>query len=107
MSDTPAASTDPPEGLRRRRLARAAAAFDLTVHPDHPADPVTVDQREARAREPGCDLSTWLIQRHATAADLARPAADRPVYCPECGRSAWRETNPGTPPPGRRLTGLG
>jgi hypothetical protein len=106
MSDTPADSTDPREQLRRRWLAHAAAAFDLMFHPDHQADLVTFDQREARACELGRDLSTWLVQQHANADDLAHPAADRQVLCPRCGRPARRKTGPDSPPPGRRLTGL-
>jgi hypothetical protein len=106
MSDTPTASTDPREELRRRWLAHAAAAFDLMFHPDHQPDLVSFDRREARACELGRDLSTWLIRRHANADELARPAADREVTCPKCGRPARRETDPGSAPPGRRLTGL-
>ena len=105
MSDAPA-STDPRAELRRRWLAHAAAAFDLMFHPDHQPDLVTFDQREARACELGRDLSAWLIQQHANADELARPAADREVRCPKCGRPARRTTAPGEPPPGRRLTGL-
>ena len=106
MSDTPAASTDARGDLRRRWLAHAAAAFDLMSHPDHQADPVTFDQREARACELGRDLSTRLVQPHANADELARPADDRQAPCPRCGRAARRKTDPGSPPPGRRLTGL-
>jgi hypothetical protein len=106
MSDTPTASTDPREELRRRWMTHAAAAFDLMFHPDHQADLVTFDQREARACELGRDLSTWLIQQHADADELARPAADQAFVCPRCGRPARRKTDPGAPPPGRRLTGL-
>ena len=106
MSDTPAVSSDPREDLRRRWLSHAAAAFDLMFHPDHQADLVTFDQREARACELGRDLTTWLIQQHANADELAHPAADREVVCPRCGRPARRKTEPGTPLPGRRLTGL-
>jgi len=106
MSDTPAASTDPREELRRRWLAHAAAAFDLMFHPDHQADLVTFDRREARACELGRDLSTWLVQQHANGDGLARPGADREVLCPKCGRPARRKADPGAAPPGRRLTGL-
>ncbi len=106
MSDIPAAATDPREDLRRRWLAHAAAAFDLMFHPDHQPDLGTFDQREARACELGRDLTPWLIQQHANADDLARPAADRQVLCPKWGRPARRETGSGDPPPGRRLTGL-
>ncbi len=106
MSDTAATLTEPREELRRRWLAHAAAAFDLMFHPDHQADLVTFDRREARACELGHDLSTWLPQQHANADDLARPAADQEVVCPRCGRPARRKTEPGSPPPGRRLTGL-
>ena len=106
MSDAPAASTDPREDMRRRWLAHAAAAFDLMFHPDHQPDLVTFDQREARACELGRDLTTWLIQQHANADQLARPAAGQEVLCPRCGRPARSKTDPGTPPPGRRLTGL-
>jgi hypothetical protein len=107
MSDTPVASTDPRDELRRRWLAHAAAAFDLMFHTDHQADLVTFDQREARACELGRDLTTWLIQQHANADASARPAADQEVPCPRCGRAARRrKTDPGAAPPGRRLTGL-
>ena len=106
MSDTTTVSTDPRGDLRRRWLARAAAAFDLMSHPDHQADLVTFDQREARACELGRDLTTWLIQQHVNADEPAHPAADRPVLCPRCGRPARGKIEPGTPPPGRRLTGL-
>lgn len=105
MSDA-TTSTDPREELRRRWLAHAAAAFDLMFHPDHQVDLVTFDQREARACELGRDLSTWLIQQHANADELARPAPDQEVVCPKCGQPARRRTDPGEPPPGRRLTGL-
>ena len=106
MSDTCTISTDAHEELRRRWLAHAAAAFDLMFHPDHQADLITFDQREARACELGRDLSTWLIERHANADESAQPAADQQVLCPRCGRPARRKTEPGTPPQGRRLTGL-
>src|SRR5947209_20079321 len=106
MSDTPTASIDSREELRRRWLAHTAAAFDLMFHPDHQPDLVTFDQREARACELGRDLTTWLVQQHANADDLARPAADRHVLCPKCGRAARRKTDPVAAPPGRRLTGL-
>jgi hypothetical protein len=106
MSDSPATSPDSREELRRRWLAHAAAAFDLMFHPDHQADLVTFDQREARACELGRDLTTWLIEQHANADEMARPAADREVLCPRCGRPARRKTGPGPAPPGRRLTGL-
>jgi hypothetical protein len=106
MSDTPAASTESREDLRRRWLAHAAAAFDLMFYPDHQADLVTFDQREARACELGRDLSTWLIQQHANADELAQPTAAQQVLCPKCCRPARKKTEPGTPPPGRRLTGL-
>lgn len=106
MSDTPIAATEPREELRRRWLSHAAAAFDLMFHPDHQADLITFDQREARAGELGRDLITWLIQQHANADELARPADDREVLCPKCGRAARRKTDPAAPPPGRRLTGL-
>lgn len=105
MSDAPA-STEPRDELRRRWLAHAAAAFDLMFHPDHQPDLVSFDQREARACELGRDLSTWLIQQHANADELARPAADREVTCPRCGRPARRKTDPDEAPPGRHLTGL-
>src|SRR3954471_17235771 len=105
MSDTPTATTDPRQDLRRRWLAHAAAAFDLMFHPDHQADLVTFDQRESRAGELGRDLTTWLIQQHANADELARPAADREILCPRCGRVTRRKTEPGAAPPGRRLTG--
>jgi hypothetical protein len=105
MSDAPV-STDLRDELRRRWLAHAAAAFDLMFHPDHQPDLVTFDQREARACELGRDLTTWLIQQHANADDLAHPAADQAVVCPRCGRPARRKADPGAPPPGRRLTGL-
>ena len=105
MSDAPI-SSDRHEELRRRWLAHAAAAFDLMFHTDHQADLVTFDQREARACELGRDLTTWLIQQHANADELARPAAEREILCPRCGRSARRKTDPGAPPSGRRLTGL-
>jgi hypothetical protein len=101
MSDTLAASTEPREDPRRRWLTHAAAAFDLMFHPDHQADLVTFDQRETRACELGRDLTTWLIQQHANADELARPAADRQVHCPKCGRPARCKTDPGEPPPGR------
>jgi len=94
------------EALRRQFLAHAAAAFDLMFHPEHQADLVTFDQREARACELGRDLTTWLIQQHANADERARPAADREILCPRCGRPARRKTDPDSPPPGRRLTGL-
>src|SRR5215212_9973108 len=106
MSDTPAASTDTREDLRRRWLAHAAAAFDLMFHPDHQPDLITFDQREVRARELGRDLSAWLIQQHANADDRARPAEADPVACPKCDRPARRATDPGQPPPARRLTGF-
>src|SRR5215211_5476034 len=106
MSDTPTASTDSREDLRRRWLAHAAAAFDLMFHPDHQPDLVTFDQREARACELGHDLSAWLIQQHANADDRARPAEADRVTCPKCGRPARRVTEPGEPPPARRLTSL-
>jgi hypothetical protein len=106
MSDAPAGPTDPRDDLRRRWLAHAAAAFDLMFHPDHQADLVTFDQREARACELGRDLTTWLIEQHANADQLARPAAYHQVLCPRCGRPARRKIEPGSPPPGRRLTGL-
>jgi hypothetical protein len=105
MSDAPA-STDPRDELRRRWLAHAAAAFDLMFHPDHQVDLVTFDQREARACELGSDLSTWLIQQHANADEMARPGDDREVHCPRCGRPARRRADPGTTPPSRRLSGL-
>lgn len=105
MNDAPV-STDPRDELRRLWMAHAAAAFDMMFHPDHQPDLVTFDQRETRACELGRDLSTWLIQQHANADDLARPAADREVSCPRCGRPARRKTDPDAPPPGRRLTGL-
>jgi hypothetical protein len=105
MSDAPT-STDPREDLRRRWLAHAAAAFDLMFHPDHQPDLITFDQRESRACELGRDLSAWLIQQHANADELARPAADREVVCPRCGRPARRKAEPGASPPARRLTGL-
>ena len=96
MTDSPSSTpTANAEAVRRQWLAHANAAFDLMFHPDHQADLVTFDQREARACELGRDLSTWLIQRHANAADLARPAADRQVVCPKCGRAARRKTDPG------------
>ena len=106
MSDTPTATSDPREELRRRWMAHAAAAFDLMFHPEHQADLVTFDQREARACELGRDLTTWLIQQHANTDALAHPAADQQVLCPKCGQPARRKTEPGAPPPGRRLTGL-
>jgi hypothetical protein len=106
MSDTPVTSTDPREELRRRWLSHAAAAFDLMFHPDHQADLVTFDQREARACELGRDLSTWLIQQHANGDEAAHPTAEQRVLCPRCGRAARRKTEPDTSPPGRRLTGL-
>lgn len=105
MSDPPT-TTDPHEDLRRRWLAHAAAAFDWMFHPDHQADLVTFDQREARACELGRDLTTWLIQQHANADDQARPAEHQQVLCPKCGHPARRKTDPDTPPPTRRLTGL-
>jgi len=105
MSDAPA-STDTREELRRRWLAHAAAAFDLMFHPDHQADLVTFDQREARACELGSDLTTWLIQQHTNADELAHPTADQQVLCPKCGRPARRKSDPASAPPGRRLTGL-
>jgi hypothetical protein len=106
MSAPFSSSPDSHEELRRRWLSHAAAAFDLMFHPDHQADLVTFDQREARACELGRDLSTWLIQQHVNADEAARPAADQQVLCPKCGRVARRKTDPGTPPSGRRLTGL-
>lgn len=106
MTDTPIASSDPREDLRRRFLAHAGAAYDLMFHPEHQADLVTFDQREARACELGRDLITWLIQQHANTDELARPAADRQVLCPKCGQPARRKTEPSAPPPGRHLTGL-
>jgi hypothetical protein len=106
MGETFTASTDARDELRRRWLAHAAAAFDLMFHPEHQADLVTFDQREARACELGRDLSTWLIQQHANADESAHPAADQQILCPRCGRPARSKTEPGTPPPGRRLTGL-
>ena len=106
MSDSPATSPDPREDLRRRWLAHAAAAFDLMFHPDHQVDLVTFDQREVRAWELGRDLTAWLVQQHANADELARPAAGQQVSCPRCGRPARGRTEPGSPPPGRRLTGL-
>ena len=106
MSDTLTDSTDSHEELRRRWLAHAAAAFDLMFHPDHQVDLVTFDQREARACELGRDLTTWLIQQHANADAMARPAAGHEVLCPKCGRPARRTTEPAAPPPVRRLTGL-
>src|SRR5690348_8145367 len=106
MSDAPTGPTALRDDPRRRWLADAAGAFDLTFHPDHQADLVTFDQRESRACELGHDLTTWLIEQHANADELARPAADQPVLCPRCGRAARRKTDPGTPPPGRHLTGL-
>jgi len=105
MSDA-TTSTDPREELRRRWLAHAAAAFDLMFHPDHQGDLVTFDQREARACELGRDLSAWLIQQHANADDGARPDDGHQVACPKCGRPARRATEPGEPPPARRLTCL-
>lgn len=106
MSDAPTAPTDVRDDLRRRWLAHAAAAFDLMFHPEHQADLVTFDQREARACELGRDLTTWLIQQHANADEAARPAVDQEVLCPKCGRVARRKTAPDTSPPGRHLTGL-
>lgn len=106
MSDAPAAPTEPRDDLRRRWLAHAAAAFDLMFHPEHQADLVTFDQREARACELGRDLTTWLIQQHANADELARPAPGLEVTCPRCGRPARRKADRGATPPGRRLTGL-
>jgi hypothetical protein len=106
MSDTSPNATDPREDLRRRWLAHAAAAFDLMFHPDHQADLVTFDQREARACELGRDLTTWLIQQHANADEKARPAEHHPVACPKCGRPARRLTDPQAPPLARRLTSL-
>ena len=78
MSDTPHNTTDPPEGLRRRWLAHAAA-FNLMFHPDHQADLVTFDQPEDRACELGRELTTWLIQQHANADETARPAEQQPI----------------------------
>src|SRR5689334_16905428 len=106
MNDAQPQPAEPREELRRRWLAHAAAAFDLMFHPDHQADLVTFNQREARACELGRDLSTWLVQQHANADELARPEAGREILCPRCGRPARRKADPGTPPPGRRLTGL-
>ena len=106
MSDTSTASTGSRDELRRRWLAHAAAAFDLMFHPDHQADLVTFDQRETRACELGRDLTGWLIQQHANADESAHPATDQQVLCPRCGRPARRKTDPDSPPPGRRLTGL-
>jgi len=105
MSDTPTASPDSREELRRRWLAHAAAAFDLMFHPDHQVDLITFDQREARACELGRDLTTWLIEQHTNADEMAHPTADRQVLCPRCGRPARRKIDPGAPQ-GRRLTGL-
>jgi hypothetical protein len=106
MSDTPPNATDPREDLRRRWLAHAAAAFDLMFHPDHQADLVTFDQREARACELGHDLTTWLIQQHANADEKARPAEHQQIACPKCGRPARRLTDAHAPPLARRLTSL-
>jgi hypothetical protein len=106
MSNASATSTDSREELRRRWLAHAAAAFDLMFHPDHQADLVTFDQREARACELGGDLTTWLIEQHANADAAAHPAADQSVLCPRCGRAARKKTEPGASPPSRRLAGL-
>ena len=106
MSATSPTATEPREDLRRRWLAHAAAAFDLMFHPDHQADLVTFDQREARACELGRDLTTWLIQQHANADDQARPTEDQPITCPKCGRPARRLTDAQAPPPARRLTSL-
>src|ERR1044072_2331607 len=100
MSDIPTASTGPREDLRRRWMAHAAAAFDLMFHPEHQADLVTFDQREARACEVGPPLTTGLIPQHATPAERPRPAADQQVLCPKCGQPARRKTDPGAPPPG-------
>jgi endogenous inhibitor of DNA gyrase (YacG/DUF329 family) len=105
MSDAPTASTDSREELRRRWLAHAAGAFDLMFHPDHQVDLVTFDQREARACELGRDLTTWLIEQHTNADEMAHPTADRQVPCPKCGRPARRKIEPGAPQ-GRCLTGL-
>jgi len=106
MSDTPTVATDPRADLRRRWLAHAAAAFDLMFHPEHQADLVTFDQREARACELGRDLTAWLIQQHANADDQARPAEHQQVLCPKCGHPARRKTGPDVSPPTRRLTSL-
>ncbi len=106
MSDPSPASTEPREDLRRRWLAHAAAAFDLMFHPDHQADLVTFDQREARACELGRDLTAWLVQQHVNADELARPAEHTQILCPKCGHPARRNTDPDGPPGTRQLTSL-
>lgn len=105
MNDTSPAGSDPREDLRRRWLSHAAAAFDLMFHPEHQADLITFDQREARACELGRDLTTWLVQQHVNADELAQPPADQPIACPRCGRPA-RQAEPDAPPLDRSLTGL-
>ena len=106
MSDTLAASTDTREDLRRRWLARAAAAFDLMFHPDHQPDLVSFDQRERRALELGCDLTAWLLQQHVNADPHARPSEQAPPACPKCGQPARRVHPPGRAPDERPLTTL-
>jgi hypothetical protein len=106
MLDAALTDSDPREELRRRWMAHAAAAFDLMSHPEHQADLITFDQREIRAGELGRDLTTWLIQQHVDADELARPPADQSIACPKCGRPARSPTEPDAPAPGRRLTGL-
>ena len=74
MEQPPAEAPDPRAELRRRWLAHAAAAFDLMFHPDHQADLVSFDQREARALELGGDLTAGITVESARAA--ANPAME-------------------------------
>src|SRR3954452_13262699 len=98
MSDTPAASTDPRQDLRRRWMAHAGAAFDLLFHPDHQADLVTFEQSERRVVELMRDLGAWALQQQANADPDAAPHPDSPVACPRCARPAQRVEQPDAGP---------
>jgi hypothetical protein len=105
MSEQPSSPADR-EALREQFLRHAAAAFDLMFHPEHQADLVSFDQREARAVELMRDLGSWLLQRQTNADPAARPPQGQPVNCPKCGRPGHRLNDPDEPLPDRPLTTL-
>ena len=67
------------EILRRRWLARAAAALDLMCDPQNENQVMTLDRREQRAVGLIRDLTVWLLPQHVHTASGAQSDNSRRI----------------------------
>ena|SRR5947209_8293296 len=90
--------------LRRQWIRQAVAAFDEMFGGLEANELVTFTEREQKACALSKELSCWLVEQHAAADPLVRPAEKLAPHCPRCDQPGQRVTRAEAALPERHLT---